>query len=117
MDDGRVSQYSPKCGTSVRIRHHDSEKVKVPVISVSETAEEGNWTIFGPGTQKLLGPEATRQVKQMLTGVDSVDMVKSRGLYWLDLKEEASAEDGWPICAGQVRPARRLLIQKSILET
>ena len=108
INDGRRSNYCMPCGSKVQIRHHDSDKVTVPVISVSETAAEGNWTIFGPGTQKLLGPDASQQIQHMLSHVDSVDMVKSRGVYWLDLKEEHTPSDlGWPLCAGEVRPARQ----------
>ena len=59
VSDGRCSTYTLPAGAPVQIRHHDSDAVTVPVISVSETAAEGNWTIFGPGTQKLLGPNAT----------------------------------------------------------
>ena len=90
VDDGRCSNYILLAGAPVQIRHHESDVVTDPVISVSETAAAGNWTIFGPGTQKLLSSDATRQIEQMLSHVDSVDMVKSRGVYWLELKNESS---------------------------
>ena len=103
VDDGRCSNYTLLAGASVQIRHHESDVVTDPVISVSETAAAGNWTIFGPGTQKLLSSDATRQIEQMLSHVDSVDMVKSRGVYWLELKNESSLAVGWPLCATEAR--------------
>ena len=109
VSDGRCSTYTLPAGAPVQIRHHDSDAVTVPVISVSETAAEGNWTIFGPGTQKLLGPNATQQIEKMLSRVDSVDMVKSRGVYWLDLKEEQEPADSWPLCPAETRPARQIV--------
>ena len=108
INDGRMSTYTMGDGSPVRIKHHDSDQVTVPVISVSETATEGNWTIFGPNVQKLMGPDASRQIHEMLEKVESVDMTKHRGVYWLDLQEETvPSQGGWPLCAGEVRPARQ----------
>ena len=94
VNDGRCSSYTLPAGAPVQIRHHESDVVTGRVISVSETAAAGNWTIFGPGIQKFLGPDSTQQIEQMLSRVDSVDMVKSRGVYWLELENESSTAIG-----------------------
>ena len=107
VNDGRCSSYTLPAGAPVQIRHHESDVVTDPVISVSETAAAGNWTIFGPGIQKFLGPDSTQQIEQMLSRVDSVDMVKSRGVYWLELENESSTAIGWPLCAAEASSARQ----------
>ena len=50
----------------------------------------------------------------MLESVESLDMTKHRGAYRLDLQEQQQREQSrvqisWPLCAGQVRPARQVV--------
>ena len=52
---------------------------------------------------------ATQQIEKMLSRVDSVDIVKSRGVYWLGLKEEQNPANSWPLCPAEARPARQIV--------
>ena len=67
------------------IRHHESDEVKIPVISVSEAASAGNWSIFGPSAQYLLPPSASSRVEELLRELseDAIPLTKERGVYWL----------------------------------
>ena len=105
LQGGKKSTFTLDSGDKVQISHHESNHVTVPVMSVSESSDHGNWTVIGPGFARIIGPEHSDRIRASFDQLDGVDLVRDRGVYWLNLHEN---HEPWtrPLCP--TRAAREI---------
>jgi hypothetical protein len=99
MTGGRRSTFTLQNGTTVAVKYNESN-VSFPIVSVGEATVQGNWFVFGPGGQAMIGPDAGAVLEELVTSKAAVQLQKSRGVYWLPCKT-ASGQAGaaMPLCA------------------
>ncbi|CAK0821956.1 unnamed protein product, partial [Prorocentrum cordatum] len=98
LSDGKRSHFQADDGSGVVLRYSDSDKVTVPVVSASESTEQGNWLVFGPGVQRIIGPDHAEHLKETVRQSSGLDMVKDRGVYWLEVWGATGQEEARPLC-------------------
>ncbi|CAK0880457.1 unnamed protein product, partial [Prorocentrum cordatum] len=101
LTTGKRSQYQASGGRPIALTHNESDQVKVPVVAASEATEAGNWIVSGPGVQRVVAPADARELQEAALAARGVDLVKDRGVYWLDLFEDDGRQQARPL-----RPAR-----------
>ena len=63
--------------------YDESEKMSFSVLSAGKAADAGVWTIIGANTQCMVGSNETQHIKKFLKHVDTIPLVKKRGVFWL----------------------------------
>ena len=72
--------------------YSESDKVLFPVLSSSEAASNGMWSIFGPARQYLVSDEFANELKDALKNARKLELIKDRGAYWLPIGPTQSDE-------------------------
>ncbi|CAK0856447.1 unnamed protein product, partial [Prorocentrum cordatum] len=101
LSDGKRSHFQANDGSGVVLLHSDSDKVTVPVVSAPESTEEGNWLVFGPGVQRIIGPDHAEHLKEAVRQSSGLDMVKDRGVHWLEVWGATGQEEARQPCPGK----------------
>ncbi|CAK0839054.1 unnamed protein product [Prorocentrum cordatum] len=98
FSDGKRSRFQAKDGSGVVLRYSDSDKA---VVSASESTEQGNWLVCGPGVQRIIGPDHAEHLKEAVRQSSGLDMVKDRGVYWLEVRGATGQEEARPLCTAK----------------
>ena len=66
------------------------------VLSAGRAAEVGVWTVIGPGTQCLVISRESQTIKNVLQNIETIPLVKKRGVYWLEVGMNRDMHAGSP---------------------
>eukprot|EP00929_Paragymnodinium_shiwhaense_P111971 TRINITY_DN8021_c0_g1_i4.p1 TRINITY_DN8021_c0_g1~~TRINITY_DN8021_c0_g1_i4.p1 ORF type:complete len:1618 (+),score=271.11 TRINITY_DN8021_c0_g1_i4:701-5554(+) len=103
---GKRSSFATVDGRPFQVRYNEGS-VKFPIVSVSEAADQGNWFVFGPGTQAMLsGADGERVREAVQRGTAPVALAREKGVYWLDCVA-GDRGDADLLCA--VKPAAKVV--------
>ena len=100
MSSKKQSVLRTTTGESTTMSYSESDKVMYPVLSSSEAASNGMWSIFGPSCQYLLADEFANELKVALENTKKLGLVKDRGVYWLPISPTQSDEQTGYLAAG-----------------
>ena len=78
------SKFGDSCKFTVE--YDESEKMQFSVLPAGKSADVGVWTVIGPETQCLITSRDTPKVHQMLNSLNTIPLVKNRGVDWLRTK-------------------------------
>ena len=66
------------------------------VLSAGRAAEVGVWTVIGCGTQCLVRSRESQTIKNALQNIETIPLVKKRGVYWLEVGTNRDMHAGSP---------------------
>ena len=68
------------------IEYDESEKMKFSVLSAGKAADAGVWTIIGTNVQCMVRSNETQNINKFLKKLDTIPLIKKRGVFWLPAK-------------------------------
>ena len=78
------SNHGDRCNFT--IEYDESEKMKFSVLSAGKAADAGVWTIIGPNCQCMVRSNETPNINKFLKNLDTIPLIKKRGVFWLPAK-------------------------------
>ncbi len=98
MTDGTRSHYKLRDGSNVMVRYNEA-KVSFPIVSVGDATQQGNWFVFGPGGQAMIGQDHDEDLRRIVGSSKVVQLKKRCGVYWLPCVRNTATDSSAPLCA------------------
>ena len=73
---------------TLSVEYAESDKVKFSVLSAGEAATKGLWTVIGPNTQCVVGPQHAQNLKEALKKTTKLELTKRNGVFWLPVDSQ-----------------------------